>query len=177
MFIYGSQVVLRAVEENDNSMLLSLINDPDTEMMLGGSSWPVSEAEQLRWFEKQEQSRDVLRCVVALKDDGLAIGTLILSDIDQKNGTAQIHIKMSKEKGRGKGYGTDAVKALVRYAFTELRLNCVYASILSYNVASIHLFEKCGFKKDGILRSRVYKGGKFVDVFSYSILLQDEIPI
>ena len=96
MFIYGDNVVLRAVEENDNAMLLSLINDPDTEMMLGGSSWPVSEAEQLKWFEMQERNRDVLRCVVALKDDGKAIGTLILSDIDQKNGTAQIHIKMSK---------------------------------------------------------------------------------
>ena len=154
-------------------MLLSLINDPDTEMMLGGSSWPVSEAEQLRWFEHQEKSRDVLRCIVALQENSKAIGTIILSDIDQKNATGHIHIKMSKDGGRGKGYGTDAVDTMVQYAFEELRLNCIYANILSYNEASIKLFERCGFKRDGVLRQRVFKRGKFCDLFYYSKLLSD----
>lgn len=170
MLIFGEKIVLRAVEESDNAMLLSLINDPDTEMMIGGSSWPVSEVEQLRWFQKQEQRKDILRCIIAYKENGQAIGTLILTDIDSKNGTAQIHIKMSKDGGRGKGYGTDAVKAIVQYAFDELRLNCIYAQILSYNIASACLFEKCGFQRDGVLRARVYKRGSFVDVFEYSIL-------
>ena len=173
MYIYGDNIVLRAIEESDNDMLLSIINDSETEMMLGGSSWPVSEAEQFKWFEKQLLQHDVLRCIIALKEDSKAIGTLILSDIDSKNGTAQIHIKMSKDGVRGKGYGTDAVKTIVKYAFYELRLNCIYAQILSYNSVSVRLFEKCGFKKDGVLRSRVYKGGKFIDVFEYSILQDD----
>lgn len=173
MLIYGEKIVLRAVEESDNAMLLSLINDPDTEMMLGGSSWPVSEAEQLRWFEHQEKSRDVLRCIVALQENSKAIGTIILSDIDQKNATGHIHIKMSKDGGRGKGYGTDAVNTMVQYAFEELRLNCIYANILSYNEASIKLFERCGFKRDGVLRQRVFKRGKFCDLFYYSKLISD----
>lgn len=173
MIIQGDKVVLRAVEESDNAMLLSLINDPDTEMMLGGSSWPVSEAEQLKWFEHQERSRDVLRCIVALQEDGKAIGTIILSDIDQKNATGHIHIKMAKDGGRGKGYGTDAVNTMVQYAFEELRLNCIYANILSYNEASIKLFERCGFKKDGVLRQRVYKKGKFIDMLAYSKIISD----
>ena len=173
MIIHGDKVVLRAVEESDNAMLLSLINDPDTEMMLGGSSWPVSEAEQLKWFEHQERSRDVLRCIVALQEDGKAIGTIILSDIDQKNATGHIHIKMSKDSGRGKGYGTDAVNTMVQYAFEELRLNCIYANILSYNEASIKLFERCGFKKDGVSRQRVYKKGKFIDMLAYSKIISD----
>lgn len=173
MIIHGDKVVLRAVEQSDNAMLLSLINDPDTEMMLGGSSWPVSEAEQLKWFEHQERSRDVLRCIVALQEDGKAIGTIILSDIDQKNATGHIHIKMSKDGGRGKGYGTDAVNTMVQYAFEELRLNCIYANILSYNEASIKLFERCGFKKDGVLRQRVYKKGQFIDMLAYSKIISD----
>lgn len=173
MLIYGEKIVLRAVEESDNAMLLSLINDPDTEMMLGGSSWPVSEAEQLKWFEHQEKSRDILRCIVALQENSKAIGTIILSDIDQKNATGHIHIKMSKDGGRGKGYGTDAVNTMVQYAFEELRLNCIYANILSYNEASIKLFERCGFKRDGVLRQRVFKRGKFCDLFYYSKLISD----
>ena len=173
MLIYGEQILLRAVEEADNIMLLSLINDPDTEMMLGGSSWPVSEAEQLKWFEHQERSRDVLRCIVALQENEKAIGTIILSDIDQKNATGHIHIKMSKDGGRGKGYGTDAVNTMVQYAFEELRLNCIYANILSYNEASIKLFERCGFKRDGVLRQRVFKKGRFVDMLAYSKVVDD----
>lgn len=173
MIIYGDKILLRAVEEPDNAMLLSLINDPDTEMMLGGSSWPVSEVEQLKWFEHQERSRDVLRCIVALKEDGKAVGTIILSDIDQKNATGHIHIKMSKDGGRGKGYGTDAISTMVQYAFEELRLNCIYANILTYNEASIKLFERCGFKRDGVLRQRVFKKGKFYDLFYYSKLISD----
>ncbi len=173
MIIFGDKTILRAVEESDNAMLLLLINDPDTEMMLGGSSWPVSEAEQLKWFEHQERSRDVLRCIVALKENGKAIGTIILSDIDQKNATGHIHIKMSKDGGRGKGYGTDAVNTLVSYAFDELRLNCIYANILAYNEASIKLFERCRFKREGVLRQRVYKQGRFVDLLAYSRLIND----
>lgn len=173
MIINGNGILLRAVEESDNAMLLSLINDPDTEMMLGGSSWPVSEAEQLKWFEHQERSRDVLRCIVALKENGKAIGTIILSDIDQKNATGHIHIKMSKDGGRGKGYGTDAVNTMVQYVFEELRLNCIYANILSYNEASIKLFERCGFKRDGVLRQRVFKKGRFVDMLAYSKVVND----
>lgn len=47
LIIFGNKKIVRAVEESDNAMLLSLISDSDTEMMLGGSSWPVSEAGQL----------------------------------------------------------------------------------------------------------------------------------
>ena len=173
MIIHGEKVLLRAVEERDNQLLLSLINDPDTEMMLGGSSWPVSEAEQLKWFEHQVRSRDVLRCIVALRDNEKAIGTIILSDIDQKNATGHIHIKMTKDGGRGKGDGTDAVNTMVQYAFEELRLNCIFANILAYNEASIKLFERCGFKRDGVLRQRVYKQGRFFDLLAYSRLIND----
>lgn len=171
MLIYGKKIVLRGVEQCDNDMLLSLINDPDTELMLGGSSWPVSELEQLKWFENQERNKESLRCIVATQENTKrAVGTLILSEIDSKNGTGHIHIKMSKSEGRGKGYGSDAVMALTQYAFNELRLNCIYANILPYNDASIHLFEKCGFKRDGVLRARIFKKGEFFDLYSYSLV-------
>lgn len=51
-----------------------------------------------------------------------------------------------------------------------MRLNCIYATIISYNYVSIRMLEKCGFEKEGILRERVFKGGKFIDLLEYSIL-------
>ncbi len=174
MNIYGERVLLRAIEKADNALLLRLINDPDTERMLGGSSFPVSCHAQESWTEQQKNAPNTLRCIIALKEQPeTGLGTVILSDIDQKNGTAQIHLKLD-EPARGKGYGTDAVCALTAYAFDEMRLQCLYADIVSYNTASESLFRKCGYRLDGVLRSRVFKNGAYVDLKAYSRLKSDQ---
>lgn len=173
MNIYGERVLLRAIEREDNALLLRLINDPDTELMLGGSSFPVSSHAQEIWTEQQKSAANTLRCIVARKEQPeIGLGTVILSNIDQKNGTAQIHLKLD-EPARGKGYGTDAVNTLTAYAFDQLRLQCLYADIVSYNTASERLFQKCGYRLDGVLRARVFKNGGYVDLKSYSRLKTD----
>ena len=174
MNIEGYDIILRAITSTDVEMLMQLINDSETERMLGGSSFPVSVEEQEKWIAAQIGRTDVLRCIIAKKEkliDGL--GTVVLSDIDQKNGIAQVHIKLDKNKGRGRGIGTDALKTIVKYAFEEMRLNCVYAEVLEYNQLSQKLFEKVGFKKEGVMRSRVFKSGKYFNIISYSILKRD----
>ena len=77
---------------------------------------------------------------------------------------------MLVDKCAGNGYGADAIMAMTKYAFDELRLNCIYANVLSYNKISQHTFEKCGYERDGVLRSRVYKNGEYIDLFVYSII-------
>lgn len=174
MNIQGENVVLRAISMKDADLLMEIINDASIEKMLGGSSFPVSIEEQEKWIVAQFGKKDILRCVVSLKgNEDTGVGTVILSDIDYKNGVSQVHIKMDKRHGYGKGYGTDAINTLVDYAFDEMRLNCIYAEVLEYNIASQKLFEKCGFHRDGMLRSRVYKGGEYINVVSYSRLKED----
>lgn len=173
MNIVGKKIILRAIEVEDNQMLLDLINDPETEMLIGGSSWPVSMESQVKWYSKIDDNPTLLRCIIADKENNKPLGTLILNEINQKNGTGHIHIKLAKGDIRGKGYGTDAINTIVKYAFEELRLNCIFAHILSYNIASLKLFEKCGFQREGILRARVYKQGKYIDEYSYSKLVSD----
>lgn len=174
MNIHGEKTILRAVGIQDVDMLLALINDPDTERMLGGNSFPISREAQLKWISSLENERDILRCIISeIENPEQGLGTIILSDIDMKNGIAQVHIKLAGENGRHRGYGTDALQAIVKYAFNEMRLNCVYAEVLAYNTPSQKLFEKCGFYKEGIMRSRVFKMGKYVDVVSYSRLKKD----
>lgn len=169
MNIVGERIILRAIEEQDNEILLELINDPKTERMIGGYSYPISYKHQKDWFQSLNE-KNVLRCMITDKNQpDISIGTVILSDIDMKNGTAEIHIKLTRNV-RGKGYGTDAVNTMIKYAFDELRLNCIYSIIMEYNTASLKLFEKCGFQLEGRLRSRVYKNGHYADVYSYSKL-------
>ncbi len=173
MRIETNRLYLRALEKKDNEMLLELINDPDTEFLLGGWSFPVSSSDQDRWYDALSKSNNTLRCIIEVKEDRDSIGTIMLTDIDYKNGTAAIHIKLANEKNRGKGYGQECVKALVSYAFDELRLNCIYAHIHALNEPSWRMFEKCGFSREGVLRSRLFKRGSFIDVYSYSMLKDD----
>ena len=174
MNIQGNDVYLRAISMKDANLLMELINDAETERMLSGSSFPVSFEGQEKWIAAQIGRTDVLRCIVALKEDEEGIGIVMLSDIDTKNGVAQVHIKMDTQRGRGKGYGSDALNAIVDYAFDEMRLNCIYADVLEYNTVSQKLFEKCGFHRDGLLRSRAFKGGSYNNIVSYSRLKEDK---
>jgi RimJ/RimL family protein N-acetyltransferase len=170
MTIIGNKTVMRALEIDDCQMLLELINDPETEYLLGGWSFPVSYQMQVDWLSGLSNDKETLRCVIESKDDKTAIGTVILSSIDYKNGSAEIQIKISDKGQRGKGYGSDAIYAIIKYGFEELRLNCIYARVSNHNVASKNLFVKCGFKQEGLLRQRLFKRGQYIDIVVLSIL-------
>jgi len=174
MNIIGDKVILRAIESDDNNMLLEIINDAETEYMLGGWSFPVSQKDQELWTVSLKQDDRVLRCTIEAA--GKPAGVVILTDIDYKNGNAEVHIKLAPNADfRGKGYGTDAISTVVNYAFKELRLVCIYSRVSSHNIPSQKLFLKCGFSKEGILKSRIYKCNKYIDIFSYSILNTKEV--
>lgn len=170
MNIIGDRIYLRAVELKDKEVLLNLINDEKTECALGGWSFPISELNQEAWIRSLEIDSQILRCVIVSKIDDKAIGTVIISNIDYKNGNAEIHIKLHPEI-RGKGYGTETINLMSAYVFNELRLHCIYSHINSYNEKSQRLFVNCGFKKEGILRDRIFKKGMYHDVYSYSLLV------
>lgn len=169
MNIYGERVLLRAIELSDKDILLDIINDSETEFSLGGWSFPVSSLNQEEWIKALKPNDKILRCMIVDRELSKPLGTVILSDIDYKNGNGEIHIKLARDV-RGKGYGIDTVRTLVNYAFNELRLNCIYAHVNVYNNLSQKLFEKCGFIQEGVLRSRIFKKGSYHNVKVMSII-------
>lgn len=168
MNIAGENILLRAIEAKDCDLLREMMNDSETEYLLGGWSFPVSKEDQQNWFESQQNSKNTLRVMIETGDN--TVGTAILSDIDYKNGSAQIHIKLYGTETRHKGYGTKAITALCNYAFNELRLHCIYAEVSQHNIPSQKLFTKCGFEQEGVLRDRLYKKGKYINVLVFSKL-------
>lgn len=163
-------IQLRAIEESDLEMLRGMINDPVIEIMTGGFSFPVSEYQQRKWFEKIVQNEKEVRTVIDTHEYG-PIGMVALTDIDWRNRTAQFHSKIIADKSvQGKGYGTKATIALLKYAFEEMNLHLVYSHTLEYNAASQKVKEKCGFRKECFLRDRVFKNGTYHGVIVWSIL-------
>ncbi|MEG3066560.1 GNAT family protein [Acetomicrobium sp.] len=170
MIIENEDITLRAIEESDLELLREMINDPEIESMTGGYSYPVSTYQQRKWFESLANGSNDLRLIIDIKEHG-AIGTVMLTDIDWKNRTTQSHWKIANRIDvRCKGYGTRAVKALIKYAFNELNMHCVYCKVIEYNIASQKIVEKIGFKREGILRERIYKNGNYHNVIVWSIL-------
>ena len=74
----------------------------------------------------------------------------------------------------GKGYATEAARAMIHYGFETLGLHRIYASYLSQNLASGHVLRKIGMKREGLLRGHICKWGKFHDLEFYGMLHSDK---
>lgn len=166
MILHGTHVTLRAIELEDADLLREMINDPNMEAFVVGYSFPISKFQQSEWIKNIGSKKNEFRAIIDV--NGTAIGTVMLTDIDFKNGTAEIHIKIAATQNRGCGYGKDVVNCLTDYAFDDLRLNCVYCSIREDNIASQKLFESCGYVYEGTLRNRMFKSGQQYNLKSYS---------
>lgn len=166
MYLRKDEILLRAIEEKDAPVLHCLINDPNIEKMVLGWSRPVSERQQMEWIQAI-RAEDV-RFMIEV--NGEAVGTIFLTELDFKNSSALLNIKLLQTEYGNKGIGTKSLQLLMEYCFDELNLHCLYAYILEYNQASQRLFEKCGFVKEGVLRQRIYKQGRYHDVIAYSFI-------
>lgn len=162
MNIYGKKIYLRAMEPQDMEMYREMTNDPDTERLLGGWSFPVSEKEQMSWYERAVTDKENLRFTIVIKETDEAIGMLNLVNIDWKNGSAFHGIRLNGSKG--KGYGTDAVMTLMKYAFEELRLVRLDTSFIDYNLPSQGLYKKCGWIIEGRKKKAYFREGQHYDL-------------
>lgn len=169
MILKDDVVILRAIEEKDAPMLMEMINDPEIENAVVGYAYPVSLADQKQWIASLKNEKTLRYAIDA---DGEFAGTAFVSSLDLKNRTGNMNIKLMKS-AQGKGIASRAMKLVIEYCFNELNLNCVTANVIQRNEASRKLWEKLGFKKDGILRQRVYKNGEYHNLIAYS-MLRDE---
>lgn len=171
MNIYGKTVVLRAMEKEDCEMVRKMFNDPEMEKNVVGWSFPLSRQAQERWYENHIGDQN-FRFVIETKEEG-PVGIATLIDIDWKNRMAEHGIKLADNVKRGKGIGTDAVMALMRYAFDELQMNRLNGGRLVENIASGKLYHKCGWQDEGLRRQYAFKGGKYRDYIPMGILAED----
>jgi RimJ/RimL family protein N-acetyltransferase len=76
---------------------------------------------------------------------------------------------------RGKGYGTAAMRIVLKYAFFERRLNKMNNATLEGNEASITMMKKLGCKQEGIRRQHVYTNGRYYDNILWGLTKEEFI--
>lgn len=106
--------------------------------------------------------------------DGVVVGGLNLNSIDERNGTFGIGMQIGAGH-RAKGYGTAAMRILLKYAFLERRLNKYNCSILEGNVGSGTMLKKLGSVQEGVRRQQVYSDGRYMDVILFGLTKDDFI--
>jgi len=162
-FLIGERIYMRAMEKEDLGAILEWVNDPEMRHLTQKEEFPVSRLRGEELFEK-----DKIFFAICLNDNRL-IGFLNLT-INQRNATLGITIDRSYWS---KGYGKEATELALDYCFNTLNLHRVELWVFEFNERAIHLYEKLGFKKEGVHREAVYKKGKYWDVIDMG-MLRDE---
>jgi RimJ/RimL family protein N-acetyltransferase len=118
----------------------------------------------------KEQGSDAYSFLICLTDDARPIGEVTLADVDRINGSAELGIFIGEVSEWGRGFGTDAVKAIVAFAFDELRLERVWLNVSTDNPRAQRAYEKAGFTREGTVRHDRYESGRHTSGHLMSIL-------
>lgn len=167
MNIIYKSIILRAIEKEDLEFCREMINSPGIEMSTVGKNLPISREQQMEWFQKGNKE-DEIRFLIEVKEIGL-IGMAMLTDIHWVNRSAEVGLKLTNKLERSTKNTFDLCECLLRYCFDELNLHSLYAYVLEDNILSRKLLTDFGFNEDGVLRQRVFKRGKYHNLFIYSL--------
>ena len=173
--IQGERIYLAALEK-EHCRKLWVDNEYDfeskAELLYIGHS--VEKAEQ--WFEEIQklQGTQNVRLGIFL-NDGTVIGDIALQDIDWNNRCCSVGMGIAKIENRNKGYGKDAVRCIIDYAFYQLGMERITANTLDINVSAQQSLEKTGFILEGKERRAVYIFGERHDRYNYGLLAGEYI--
>lgn len=129
-----------------------------------------------------EEVRDVLQKWIASSDTGCVFGIYLgdrligyvqIAAIDQVNRRCRMGILIGDSTLWGQGYGTLAFAFAVRHAFEVLGLHRVVAEAYGNNPRSMRMLEKVGFRREGVLRDNVFRGGRFLDEVVFGLLREE----
>jgi len=167
----GEKVRLRAYKREDVQLAQEYLNDAETKRLLTpGIPFLITLEEEHKWFESLSAFKDTYNFAIETLEEGKYIGGCGINQIDWKNSVATVGIFIGDKNYWGKGYGSDAMKVLVRFIFEQMNVNKIKLFVYSFNERAVRSYEKCGFVKEGVLRQEIFRDGKYHDEYVMSIL-------
>jgi RimJ/RimL family protein N-acetyltransferase len=138
---------------------------------------PMSAAmvkKQYEKLEKQiEEDKNLYHFMIRAKADDRLIGKAVVHRIEWTNGNCFVQLGIGSAEDRRKGYGTQALQMLLRFAFAELNLFRVTAFVPEYNEVAVALLQKFGFTQEVCRRRALERDGRRWDLYVFG-LLKDE---
>lgn len=164
------KVSIKKFENSDIPNKIRWINDPLNNEFLH-YDLPLEFNKTSVWFENNKNRKDRYDAVIEV--DGVSVGLIGLLGIDTKNKKAEYYITLGEREYLGKGIAKKASILILEYAFTELGLNRVYLYTEIDNTSAVKLYERVGFKCEGVLRNDLLSKGRYVDRYVFGITKKD----
>jgi len=105
--------------------------------------------------------------------DGHYLGEVVLNDLDAENQSMNFRISMNSPAVTGQGYGTEATRAVIDYAFEVIGLHRISLGVYAFNPRARHVYEQCGFIHEGVERQALSWDGHWIDQHKMAILRTD----
>ena len=169
--IETERLLLRRIDKNDVDEVLALRSNPETMKYIPRPlAKSIEEAfEHIAMIEDKIMNNIGINWGISLKGNPKIIGIIGHYKISPENHRAEIGY-MSLPETNGKGYMSEAIKAVVAYGFQQMNLHSIEAIIDPENIASEKVLQKNGFVKEAHLRENELWEGKFRDTVIYSLL-------
>ncbi len=175
--IVGEQVALGPMRKDLIPAYAGWYNNLQMLRSLGDIPQPLTPAQKERWYENANTaSGSNITFTIFERHLERPIGITGLYGVDFRNRTAEFAITIAESDARGRGYGTEATRLMLDYAFTALGLHNVMLRVFSFNIAGIRTYAKAGFKKFGRRRECYLMGGKTWDVIYMECLASEWGP-
>jgi diamine N-acetyltransferase len=163
-------VALGPLSREHIPLYLRWINDFGTTRTLGVPPRPMTLEQETAWYEHAAVDDAWVGFTIYERSSGRAIGNCGLHEVDLANRRTVVGIMIGEPDARGRGYGTEAMRLLVDYAFTALGLHSVMLMVFEYNIAGRRCYEKVGFREIGRRRESRWYNGRFWDEIHMDIL-------
>jgi ribosomal-protein-alanine N-acetyltransferase len=172
--VAGERVFLRPPAVNDLEEFIAL-NRASARLHRGLAS-PPRQPEQFHAFLEKCRRDDSVCFLICRVEDGAIVGSINLSQVFRggfQNAYLGYYIG---QRYAGRGYMTEALRLMLRYAFSQLKLHRVEANIQPGNVASIALVRRAGFVREGYSRRYLKIGGRWRDHERWALIAEEWRP-
>ena len=170
------RLVLRPVTEADAPALFDVFSD--AEVMRYWSRPPMTSMDQARAFVTEIQAhwhaRSLFQWGITERSGGALIGTCTLYRWDRTHARAEIGYALRRDRW-GRGLATEAVRAVLDFAFERMRLHRVGADTDPRNAASGRVLERLGFEREGRQRETYRHLGEWADSELWGLVRNDSL--
>jgi RimJ/RimL family protein N-acetyltransferase len=126
------------------------------------------------WVEKElEKATDMYWFAIRTLEDDRLLGDITLSVINWGSHEAFVGIAIGERGFWGQGYGTDAMRLILRYGFMELNLRRISLTVFEFNQRALRSYEKAGFQLEGHQRQSMQREGRRWDILYLGILREE----
>lgn len=172
--IRTERLVLRELEPADcTPEYVAWLNDPEVSRFLETRHQVQDEASVRRFVETVRAKEDEFLFGIFLADSGKHIGNIKVGPIRPIHQIADISLFIGDRGSWGRGYAAEGIEALSRYAFAQLEVEKLSASMYAPNVGSTKAFLKVGYRQEGRRRRHVFLDGQRTDLIELGLLPYD----